>query len=152
VTDGGKTAEAQVTVTAFPVVGGTYSTDFTLTFISSFCQEPLGLTPGETQTRDMTMTQTSPDRVTLGISALIPNVSNDPAASLSPAGLAIFDGPITLETGADPPQITASGNITQQFAFGNGPASPATGFTGSFSFSALGGLCVVQGTMVSPPD
>ena len=152
VTDGGKTAEAQVTVTAFPVVGGTYSTDFTLTFISSFCQEPLGLTPGETQTRDMTMTQTSPDRVILGISALIPNVSNDPAASLSPAGLAIFDGPITLETGADPPQITASGNITQQFAFGNGLASPATGFAGSFSFSALGGLCVVQGTLVSPPD
>lgn len=152
VTDGAKTAQAQVTVTAFPVVDGTYTTDFTLTFISSFCQEPLGLMPGETQTRDMSVMQSSPDRAILGISALIPNVTNDPAASVSPAGLAVFTGPITLETGTDPPEITASGNITQQFHFGNGPASPATGFTGSFSFSALGGLCVVQGTMDSPPD
>jgi hypothetical protein len=148
VTDGGKTAEAQVTVTAFPVVGGTYSTKFTLTLISSWC--PDGLLPGETQTRDMTITQTSPDRVILGISALIPNVQDDPVASLSPSGLAIFQGPIVLETGADPPTITASGNITQQFEFANGPASPATGFDGSFSFTAF--VCVVQGTMVSPAD
>lgn len=152
VTDGAKTTQAQVTVTAFPVVDGTYTTDFTLTFISSFCQEPLGLMPGETQTRDMAVMQSSPDRAILGISALIPNVKSDPAASVSPTGLAVFTGPITLETGTDPPEITASGNITQQFHFGNGPASPATGFTGSFSFSALGGLCVVQGTMDSPPD
>jgi len=152
VTDGAKTAGAQVTVTAFPSVGGTYQTNFTLTFISSFCQEPLGLTPGESQIRDMIVMQTSPQRATLGISALIPNVQDDPSASLSPSGLAIFDGPIVLETGADPPTIAASGNITQQFAFGNGPASPATGFEGSFSFSALGGLCVVQGTLVSPAD
>ena len=152
VTDGAKTAQAQVTVTAFPVVDGTYTTDFTLTFISSFCQEPLGLEPGESQIRDMIVMQSSPDRAILGISALIPNVKNDPAASLSPAGLAVFDGPITLETGSDPPEITASGNITQQFHFGDGPASPATGFTGSFSFTAIGGLCVVQGTLDSPPD
>ena len=71
-------------------------------------------------------------------------------ASLSPSGLAIFNGPIVVETGTDPPTITATGNITQQFAFGNGPASPATGFTGSFRFSVL--LCEVQGTLVSPPD
>ncbi|HET9334387.1 MAG TPA: tandem-95 repeat protein [Gemmatimonadota bacterium] len=152
VTDGGKTAEAEVTVTAFPVVGGTYSTDFTLTFISSVCQGVLGLGPGESQIRDMIVTQSAPQSATLGISALIPNVQDDPVASLSPSGLAIFDGPIVLETGTDPPTITASGNITQQFAFGNGPGSPATGFEGSFSFSALGGLCVVQGTLVSPPD
>jgi hypothetical protein len=152
VTDGAKTATSQVTVTAFPSVGGTYRTNFTLTFISSFCQGPLGLEPGESQIRDMIVTQISPQRATLGISALIPNVQDDPVASLSPSGLAVFDGPIVLETGADPPTITASGNITQQFAFGNGPASPATGFSGSFSFTALGGLCVVQGTMVSPAD
>jgi hypothetical protein len=79
-------------------------------------------------------------------------VQDDPVASLSPSGLAVFDGPVVLETGADPPTITASGNITQQFDFGNGPASPATGFEGSFSFTALGGLCVVQGTLVSPAD
>jgi hypothetical protein len=152
VTDGAKTATSQVTVTAFPSVGGTYRTNFTLTFISSFCQGPLGLEPGESQIRDMIVTQISPQRATLGISALIPNVQDDPVASLSPSGLAVFDGPIVLETGADPPTITASGNITQQFAFGNGPGSPATGFSGSFSFTALGGLCVVQGTMVSPAD
>jgi hypothetical protein len=152
VTDGAKTAGAQVTVTAFPSVGGTYQTNFTLTFISSFCQEPLGLTPGESQIRDMIVIQDSPQRATLGISALIPNVQDDPVASLSPSGLAVFDGPVVLETGADPPTITASGNITQQFDFGNGPASPATGFEGSFSFTALGGLCVVQGTLVSPAD
>jgi hypothetical protein len=139
-------------VTAFPSVGGTYQTNFTLTFISSFCQEPLGLTPGESQIRDMIVMQDSPQRATLGISALIPNVQDDPVASLSPSGLAVFDGPVVLETGADPPTITASGNITQQFDFGNGPASPATGFEGSFSFTALGGLCVVQGTLVSPAD
>ena len=152
VTDGGKTTQAQVTVAAFPVIDGTYTTDFTLTFISSFCQEPLGLEPGESQIRDMVVTQTSPSRATLGISALIPHVQSDPSASLSPSGLAVFDGPIVLLTGTDPPEIAASGNITQQFQFENGPASPATGFTGSFSFSALGGLCVVQGTLDSPPD
>ena len=154
VTDGQKTAEAEVTITAFPSVGGTYETRFTLTFISSFCAQGLGLEPGEVQVLPMMMTQNpnQPSRVTLGISALIPNVQSDPVASMSPAGLAVFDGPVVLETGTDPPEITANGNITVQFDFASGAASPATGFDGSFSFSAFGGLCVVQGTLESPAD
>lgn len=155
VTDGENVTARQSAVTAYPLVGGTYNTNFTLTSISSICQGTLGLMPGESQIRDMTVTQTSPSMAVLGISALIPNVQQDPAASLSPSGLAVFNGPIVLETGLPPPDpatIVASGNITQQFLFGNAAGSPATGFTGSFSFSAIGGLCVVQGTMVSPAN
>jgi hypothetical protein len=157
VTDGGKTTEQEVTVTAYPHVGGTYSTDFTLTFISPICQDALGLTPGESQIRDMLVTQTSVTTAKLGLSALIPNIQEDPDASLSPDGLAVFTGPIVLDTGLEPPDdtITASGNITLQFQFGNGASQPATGFdAGLFSFTASFGFisCTVQGTLESPPN
>jgi hypothetical protein len=157
VTDGDEITEQEVTVTAYPHVGGTYSTDFTLTFISSICQDALGLTPGESQIRDMLVTQTSVTTAQLALSALIPNIQNDPEASLSPTGLAVFSGPIVLDTGLEPPDdtITANGNITLQFQFGNGSSQPATGFDdGLFSFTASFGFiaCTVQGTLESPPN
>jgi len=157
VTDGDEITEQEVTVTAYPHVDGTYSTDFTLTFISSICQDALGLTPGESQIRDMLVTQTSVTTARLGLSALIPNIQEDPEASLSPDGLAVFSGPIVLDTGLEPPDdtITANGNITLQFEFGNGSSQPATGFDdGLFSFTASFGFiaCTVQGTLESPPN
>ncbi|HET6360876.1 MAG TPA: PKD domain-containing protein [Gemmatimonadota bacterium] len=156
VSDGEKSAQAQFIVTAFPVVAGTFSTDFTLTFISDVCQDALGLEAGTSVVVDMSVNQPTPSTAQLGVSALIPNVQNDPVASLSPSGLAVFTGPILLETG-DPeiPTITAEGNITQQFVFGNGPGAAATGFQdGTFSFTANVFLiqCIVQGTLESPPD
>lgn len=156
VTDGQKSAQAQFIVTAFPVVAGTFSTEFTLTFISDVCQEALGLETGASVIVDMTVNQPTPSTAQLGISALISNVEEDPIASLSPSGLAVFTGPIRLETG-DPetPTITAQGSITQQFVFGNGPGAAATGFqNGTFGFTANVFLiqCIVQGTLESPPN
>ena len=156
VSDGVKSAQAQFIVTAFPIVAGTFSTDFTLTFISDVCQEALGLEAGSSVVVDMTVNQPTPFTAQLGVSALISNVQDDPVASLSPSGLAVFSGPILLETG-DPetPTITAQGSITQQFVFGNGPGAPATGFqNGTFSFTANVFLiqCIVQGTLESPPN
>src|SRR5688572_5393760 len=156
VSDGQKSGQAQFIVTAFPRVAGTFSTDFTLTFISEVCQDALGLEAGQSVVVDMTVSQPSPSTAVLGISALIPNVQDDPLASLSPDGLAVFTGPIRLETG-DPetPTITAQGSITQQFVFGNGPGAAATGFQdGTFGFTANVFLiqCIVQGTLESPPN
>ncbi|HJU87408.1 MAG TPA: PKD domain-containing protein [Gemmatimonadota bacterium] len=156
VSDGEKSAQAQFIVTAFPVVAGTFSTEFTLTFISEVCQDALGLETGASVVVDMTVNQPTPSSAQLGISALIPNVEVDPTASLSPSGLAVFTGPIRLETG-DPetPTITAEGSITQQFVFGNGPGAAATGFqNGTFGFTANVFLiqCVIQGTLESPPN
>jgi hypothetical protein len=151
VTDGENVVERQVTVTAFPIVGGDYTTNFTVTFVSSICQSQLGLTPGQSQVRQMGVMQITPAQAQLALSSLIPNVVNDPVAGVSPDGLVSFTGPITLETGSDPPQITASGNITLQFDFANGAGSAATGFDGGFSFTAFG-ICTVQGTLVSPPN
>ncbi len=156
VSDGEKSAQAQFIVTAFPIVAGTFNTDFTLTFISDVCQEALGLEAGSSVVVDMTVNQPTPSTAQLGVSALIPNVQDDPIASLSPSGLAVFSGPIRLETG-DPetPTITAQGSITQQFVFGNGPGAAATGFqNGTFSFTANVFLiqCIVQGTLDSPPN
>ena len=156
VSDGEKSAQAQFIVTAFPRVAGTFSTDFTLTFISDVCQDALGLEAGQSVVVDMIVSQPSPSTAVLGISALIPNVQDDPLASLSPDGLAVFTGPILLETG-DPetPTITAQGSITQQFVFGNGPGAAATGFQdGTFGFTANVFLiqCIVQGTLESPPN
>jgi hypothetical protein len=156
VSDGQKSAQAQFIVTAFPIVAGTFSTEFTLTFISDVCQDALGLEAGTSIVVDMTVNQPTPSTAQLGISALIANVEEDPIASLSPSGLAVFTGPIRLETG-DPetPTITAQGSITQQFVFGNGPAAAATGFqNGTFGFTAEVFLiqCIVQGTLESPPN
>jgi len=155
VSDGEKSAQAQFIVTAFPMVAGTFSTEFTLTFISDVCRDALGLETGASVIVDMTVSQPSPSTAVLGISALIPNVQDDPLATLSPGGLAAFTGPIRLETG-DPetPTITAQGSITQQFVFGNGPAVAATGFNGNFGFTANVFLiqCIVQGTLESPPN
>jgi hypothetical protein len=157
VTDGAKTTQSAVTVTAYPRVAGTYATEFTLTFISPICQDALALTPGQSQIRDMVVTQTSVSTARLGISSLITNVRDDPEASLSPDGLAVFAGPIVLDTGLAPPDdaITANGNITLQFQFGSGIGFPATGFdAGTFSFTASFGFifCTVQGTLESPPS
>ncbi|HEY7472851.1 MAG TPA: PKD domain-containing protein [Gemmatimonadota bacterium] len=157
VTDGDKVVENQLIVTAYPLVAGTFTTNFTLTFISSICQDALGLTPGQSVIVDMLVEQPSPNIAQLGVSALISNIQNDPAASLGPDGLAVFTGPIVLETGLEPPDdtLTAQGSITQQFQFANGPANPATGFTnGVFSFTAtfLFVQCTVQGTLVSPAN
>ena len=92
VTDGDNVVENQLIVTAYPLVAGTYTTDFTLTFISSVCEDALGLTPGQSVVVDMLVGQPSPNTAQLGISALIPNVQSDPLASLSPNGLAVFSG------------------------------------------------------------
>jgi hypothetical protein len=105
----------------------------------------------------MLVTQTSVTTARLGLSALIPNIQEDPEASLSPEGLAVFSGPIVLDTGLEPPDdtITANGNITLQFQFGSGSSQPATGFDdGLFSFTASFGFiaCTVQGTLESPPN
>lgn len=157
VTDGGKTTEAAVTVTAYPHVAGTFSTQFTLTFVSPVCQDFLG-PPGQSVVVDMGVEQPSPSTAVLGVSALIANVQNDPVASLSPEGLAIYAGPIILDTGLEPPDpttITANGNITLPFQFANGISSPATGFQdGVFSFTATFGFisCTVQGSLESPPN
>ncbi|HYO47463.1 MAG TPA: PKD domain-containing protein [Gemmatimonadota bacterium] len=156
VTDGENVVVSQVTVTAYPLVGGTYNTNFTLTFISSICQGALGLVPGQSVVTDMLVSQLSPSTAQLGISALITNVQDDPVASLSPDGLAVYTGPIVLETG-DPetPTIRASGNITLPFQFANGSGSPATGFhEGRFDFTAIVFLisCTVQGTLESPAN
>ena len=83
VTDGDNVVENQLIVTAYPLVAGTYTTDFTLTFISSVCQDALGLTPGQSVVVDMLVGQPSPNTAQLGISALIPNVQSDPLASPS---------------------------------------------------------------------
>lgn len=157
VTDGEKTAEAQFIVTAFPQVAGTFSTLFTLTFVSQICQDFIG-PPGQSVIVDMAVTQPSPSTAVLGVSALIENVQTDPTASLSPGGLAVYTGPIVLETGLEPPDpetITANGTITLPFQFGNGTGSPATGFdNGVFDFTAtvFTFTCTVQGTLKSPPD
>lgn len=157
VTDGGKTTDAAVTVTAYPHVAGTFSTRFTLTFVSPICQDLIG-PPGQSVVVDMGVEQPSPSTAVLGISALIENVQDDPVASLSPAGLAVYAGPIVLDTGLEPPDpttITANGNITLPFQFGNGAGSPATGFgDGVFDFTASFGFitCIVQGSLESPPD
>ncbi|HJR52586.1 MAG TPA: PKD domain-containing protein [Gemmatimonadota bacterium] len=157
VTDGEKNAEAQFIVTAFPQVAGTFSTLFTLTFVSSICQDFIG-PPGQSIIVDMAVTQPSPSTAVLGVSALIENVQTDPTASLSPGGLAIYTGPIVLETGLEPPDpetITANGTITLPFLFGNGAGSPATGFSnGVFDFTAnvFTFTCAVQGTLQSPPS
>ncbi|CAN5767369.1 hypothetical protein BH20GEM1_BH20GEM1_18800 [soil metagenome] len=157
VTDGGKTTDAAVTVTAYPHVAGTFSTRFTLTFVSPICQDLIG-PPGQSVVVDMGVEQPSPSTAVLGISDLIENVQADPVASLSPAGLAVYAGPIVLVTGLEPPDpttITANGNITLPFQFGNGAGSPATGFgDGVFDFTASFGFitCIVQGSLESPPD
>ncbi|MGH7565894.1 MAG: PKD domain-containing protein, partial [Gemmatimonadota bacterium] len=157
VTDGGKSAQAQVIVTAYPLVAGTFSTQFTLTFVSSICEDFIG-PPGQSVVVDMGVTQPSPSTAGLGVSALISNVQSDPVASLSPEGLAIYSGPIVLDTGLEPPDpttITANGNITLPFQFANGAGSPATGFdNGVFSFAAAFGpfSCTVQGSLESPPN
>ena len=154
VTDGDKTTVKQVMTSAFPIVGGTYSTNFTVTFISSVCQQQLGLNPGDSQVLDMDVTQTAPDAAIIGLKSLIPNVKDNPVAGLSPSGQAIFTGPIVLETGTDPPEITANGTLSLTFAFADGIAMPATGFSGGFSFTATVFVfqCTVQGTLESPPN
>jgi hypothetical protein len=157
VTDGQKTGQAQFIVTAFPQVAGTFSTQFTLTFVSQICQDFIG-PPGQSIVVDMGVQQPTPSTAVLGVSALIANVRDDPTASLSPGGLAIYTGPIVLETGLEPPDpetIIANGTITLPFAFGNGTGSPATGFTdGVFNFTAnvFTFTCTVQGTLESPPN
>jgi hypothetical protein len=158
VTDGEKSAGDQFTVTAFPQVAGTFSTQFTLTFVSSACQDFIG-PPGQSVIVDMGVTQPTPSSAVLGVSALIANVENDPTASLSPEGLAIYTGPIILATGLEPPDpetITANGNITLPFTFANGAGNPATGFhEGRFDFTAnvFGVItCTVQGSLESPPN
>jgi hypothetical protein len=158
VTDGEKSAQAQFIVTAFPLVSGTFSTQFTLTFVSPICQDFIG-PPGQSVVVNMGVSQPSPSTAVLGITALIANVQSDPLASLSPEGLAIYSGPIVLDTGLEPPDpttITANGNITLPFQFANGTGSPATGFhEGRFDFTAnlFGfGSCTVQGTLESPPN
>jgi len=154
VTDGEHVVQRQVMTTAFPMVGGTYSTNFTVTFVSSVCQDQLGLNPGDSQVLDMDVMQTAPDRAVIGLQSLIPNVKENPVAGLSPDGQAIYTGPITLLTGTDPPEITANGTLSLGFEFDSGIAMPATGFDGGFSFTAIVFLfqCTVQGTLVSPPN
>ncbi len=157
VSDGQKSGGAQFIVTAFPQVAGTYSTKFTLTFVSQICQDFIG-PPGQSVVVDMGVQQPTPATAVLGVSALIENVQTDPTASLSPGGLAIYTGPIVLETGLEPPDpttITANGGITLPFQFANGAGSPATGFAnGVFDFTAtvFTFTCTVQGTLQSPPD
>jgi hypothetical protein len=157
VTDGQKSAQAQFIVTAFPLVAGTFTTQFTLTFVSNVCEDFIG-PPGQLVVVDMEVTQPSPFTAGLGVSALIANVQSDPVASLSPEGLAIYTGPIVLDTGLEPPDpttITANGNITLPFQFANGAGNPATGFeNGVFNFTATFGFisCTVQGSLESPPN
>lgn len=157
VTDGQKSGAAQFIVTAFPQVAGTFSTLFTLTFVSQICQDFIG-PPGQSVVVDMGVTQPTPSTAVLGVSALIENVQTDPTASLSPNGLAVYTGPIVLETGLEPPDpttITANGGITLPFQFANGAGNPATGFSGGvFDFTAtvFTFTCTVQGTLESPPN
>lgn len=155
VTDGEHVVQRQVMTTAFPMVAGTYSTNFTVTFVSSVCEDQLGLHAGDSQVLDMGVMQPAPDRAQIGLQALIPNVKDDPVAGLSPDGQAIYNGPITLETGTDPPEITANGTLMLTFDFADGVAMPATGFDGGFSFTAVvfGFIqCTVEGTLISPPN